>query len=181
MVSVGMVRGDHAPYGRFTRTEDVLTTPFTSAPMDVRAEWTDYNGHLNMAYYHLLFDNALDVVLAPLGLGPQVAAETGASVFTAQAQVHYLRELHAGDSVVVETRLIDHDSKRLHYVQTMRRPGEDEPVAISENLVLHVDLNSRRVAPFAPEVLARIADAVAAHSDLPMPPQVGRRVGLRRE
>ena len=54
-----------------------------------------------------------------------------------------------------------------------------EPAAVSENLILHVDLNSRRVAPFAPEVLARIADAVAAHADLPLPQQVGRRVGLR--
>lgn len=158
-----------------------MITPFISLPLEVRAEWTDYNGHLNMAYYGVLFDSALDVVLAPLGLGPEVAQETGASVFTAQAQVHYLRELHAGDRVTVETRLIAHDSKRLHYVQTMRRLDEDEPAAISENLVLHVDLNTRRVAPFAPEVLARIADAVAAHADLPLPRQVGRRVGLRRD
>jgi len=158
-----------------------LTTPFTSTPMQVEQEWTDYNGHLNMAYYHLLFDRAVDAALVPLGLGPEVAAATGASVFTAQAQVHYLRELHAGDSVVVETRLIEHDSKRLHYVQTMRRLGEDEPAAISENLILHVDLNTRRVAPFAPEVLARVVDAGAAHAELPLPRQVGRRVGLRRD
>ena len=113
-----------------------MATPFISPPMQVEQEWTDYNGHLNMAYYHLLFDRAVDAVLVPLGLGPEVAAETGASVFTAQTQVHYLRELQAGDSVVVETRLIEHDSKRLHYVQTMRRVGEDDPAAISENLVL---------------------------------------------
>ena len=158
-----------------------MATPFISPPMQVEQEWTDYNGHLNMAYYHLLFDRAIDAALVPLGLGPEVAAKTGVSVFTAQAQVHYLRELHAGDSVVVETRLIEHDSKRLHYVQTMRRIGKDETAAISENLVLHVDLTTRRVAPFAPEVLARIAAAVAAHADLPLPRQVGRRVGLRRD
>lgn len=158
-----------------------MTTPFTSPLMEVRSEWTDYNGHLNMAYYGVLFDNALDVVLEALGLGPEVARRTGASVFTAQAQVHYLRELQAGDHVIMETRLIEHDSKRLHYVQTMRRVGEDEPAAVSENLVLHVDLTTRRVAPFAPEVLARIADAVADHADLPLPKQVGRRVGLRRD
>lgn len=158
-----------------------MTAPFTSPPMRVEQEWTDYNGHLNMAYYHLLFDRAVDAALVPLGLGPEVARDTGASVFTAQAQVHYLRELHAGDRVMVDTRLIAHDSKRLHYVQTMRRVGEDAPAAISENLILHVDLATRRVAPFAPEVLARIAEAVAAHADLPLPPQVGRRVGLRRE
>lgn len=158
-----------------------MTAPFASQTMEVLAEWTDYNGHLNMAYYHLLFDRAVDEVLELLGLGPQVAADTGASVFTAQAQVHYLSELHAGDSVVVETRLIAHDAKRLHYVQTMRRQSDGMVAAVSENLVLHVDLTTRRVSRFAPEVQDRIAAAVAAHADLPIPKQVGRRIALKRD
>ena len=157
-----------------------MTRPFTTPPMPVRGEWTDYNGHLNMAYYHVLFDTALDVVLDPLGLGAEVARATGQSVFTAQAQVHYLRELSAGDAVIVETQLIAHDSKRLHYVQVMRHADHGWTAAISENLVLHVDLTTRRVASWAPEVEARIAAAVAEHASIPLPAQVGRRVGLNR-
>lgn len=157
-----------------------MSAPFSSPPMPVRDDWTDYNGHLNMAYYHVLFDNALDVVLGPLGLGPDVARATGQSVFTAQAQVHYLRELNAGDAVIVDTQLIAFDSKRLHYAQTMRHAADGWTAAISENLLLHVDLTTRRVAPFAPDVLARIAATVADHQALPLPPQVGRRVGLQR-
>lgn len=157
-----------------------MSGPFISRPMIVQYEWTDYNGHLNMAYYHVLFDNALDVVLEPLGLGPEVARRTGQSVFTVQAQVHYLRELNAGQHVVVETRLIDHDAKRLHYVQTMRHAEEGWTAAVSENLLLHVDLNTRRVTRWSPEIAQRIADTVAAHASLPLPPQVGRRVGLSR-
>ena len=72
-----------------------MSAPFISPPMAVEDGWTDYNGHLNMAWYHVLFDRALDGVLDPLGLGPQIAAADGVSVFTAQAQVHYLRELNA--------------------------------------------------------------------------------------
>lgn len=158
----------------------VFSAPFRSGPMQVRAEWADYNGHLNMAYYHVLFDGALDVVLEPLGLGPEVARATGSSVFTVQAQVHYLRELHAGDVVRVETRLIAHDDKRLHYVQTMRAEGSDQPAAVTENLLLHVNLATRRAAPWPAVVAERIARAVAAHEMLPLPEQVGRRVGLRR-
>ncbi|WP_273500732.1 thioesterase family protein [Paracoccus sphaerophysae] len=156
-----------------------MSGPFVSAPMPVRPEWADYNGHLNMAYYHVLFDTALDVVLEPLGLGPEVARDTGQSVFTAQAQVHYLRELNIGDSVTVETRLIAHDVKRLHYVQTMRH-SEGWVAAINEALVLHVDLTTRRVTRWSPEVEARVADTVAAHAPLPLPEQVGRRIGLPR-
>lgn len=156
-----------------------MSAAFISPPMAVEDGWTDYNGHLNMAWYHVLFDRALDGVLDPLGLGPQVAAADGVSVFTAQAQVHYLRELNAGDRVTVETRLIAHDAKRLHYVQTMRH-RDGWAAAISENLILHVDLATRRVTPFSPAVAARIAAAVARHADLPLPEQVGRRVGLSR-
>ncbi|HRO13564.1 MAG TPA: thioesterase family protein [Paracoccus sp. (in: a-proteobacteria)] len=154
--------------------------PFVRNGMAIEDGWTDYNGHMNMAYYHVLFDNALDVVLEPLGLGPEVARQAKVSVFTAQAQVHYLSELNAGDRVSVETRLIAHDAKRLHYVQTMRHAEQGRVAAISENLILHVDLITRRVSPFAPDVAARVAQAVAAHADLPLPEQVGRRVGVTR-
>lgn len=156
-----------------------MTAPFVTAPMAVEDGWTDYNGHLNMAYYHVLFDRALDVVLEPLGLGPQVAAADGVSVFTAQAQVHYLRELNAGDRVTVETRLIAQDAKRLHYVQTMRHT-DGWVAAVGENLLLHVDLATRRVVPFSAPVAERIAAKVAEHAALPLPEQVGRRVGLTR-
>src|SRR5690606_23938323 len=72
--------------------------PFVSEPMTVEPQWIDYNGHLNMAYYNVLFDRAVDAALAPAGLGPDYAA-TGASFFTAEAHVRYLRELHAGELV----------------------------------------------------------------------------------
>lgn len=157
----------------------MFPAPFVSAAMTVCGEWTDYNGHLNMAYYHVLFDTALDVVLPPLGLGAAVAGATGSSVFTAQAQVHYLRELNALDRVTVETRLIAHDAKRLHYVQTMRH-ADGWVAAINEAVLLHVDLTTRRVAPWPGTVASNIAAAVAAHAALPMPEQVGRRVSLTR-
>lgn len=156
------------------------TAPFTSPAMEALAEWTDYNGHLNMAWYHVLFDRAIETALEPLGMGAQVAAETGASYFTVQAQIHYLRELHAGDRVAVDTQLIAHDDKRLHYVQTLRRLSDGVVAAVTENLVVHVDLATRRAAPFAPALRERLAAAVTAHASLPLPKQVGRKVGLRR-
>ena len=157
-----------------------MTAPFTSPAMEVLAEWTDYNGHLNMAWYHVLFDRAIEQALQPLGMGAQVAAETGSSYFTVQAQVHYLQELHAGDLVVVDTQLIAHDDKRLHYVQTLRRPSDGVAAAVTENLVVHVDLATRRAAPFAPALRERLTAAIVAHAALELPKQVGRRVGLRR-
>ena len=34
--------------------------PFRSSVTLVRPEWIDYNGHMNMAYYGVLFDEAAD-------------------------------------------------------------------------------------------------------------------------
>lgn len=155
-----------------------MNAPFTSPLLAVRPEWTDYNGHLNMAYYHVLFDMAVDLMLGELGLGPQAAAASGSTIFTVQAQIHYLRELHAGAQVIVNTVLIDCDGKRLHYVQTMRQTDSDVISAVTENIVLHVDLRSRRAAPWPPETAQCLNAAVAAHAALSRPEQVGRKVAL---
>ena len=40
--------------------EPVFFAPFVSSVMRVEPGWIDYNGHLNMAYYHVLFDRAVD-------------------------------------------------------------------------------------------------------------------------
>ncbi|WP_299359434.1 thioesterase family protein [uncultured Paracoccus sp.] len=161
--------------------------PLVAPEQTVRDEWTDYNGHLNMAYYHVLFDQALDSVLDRIGMGAERARRDGLSVFTAEAHVHYLQELNAGDRVQVSLQVLGADAKRLHYVQTMRRVGaggdkaEDGFVAaITENLILHADLSTRRVAPWAPDVAQRWTDLARAHQSMPVPPQVGRVMGLRR-
>ena len=82
------------------------SAPILTAEQVVRDECTDYNGHLNMAYYNVLFDEAVNAALNGLGVGPDQAASGTMSVFTAQAHVHYLRELHAGDRVRVSLRVL---------------------------------------------------------------------------
>lgn len=167
-----------------------MTQPVIAPEQTVRDEWTDYNGHLNMAFYHVLFDQALDSVLDGVGMGVERARRDGLSVFTAEAHIHYLQELNAGDRVQVSLQVLGADAKRLHYVQTMRRVGtraeegsgaEDGFVAaITENLILHADLSTRRVAPWAEDVAQRLTELARAHRSLPVPPQVGRVMGLRR-
>ena len=160
------------------------SAPILTAEQVVRDDWTDYNGHLNMAYYNVLFDEAVNAALNGLGVGPDQAATGTMSVFTAQAHVHYLRELHAGDRVRVSLRVLGVDAKRLHYVQTMMRAGthagEGLVAAVSENLTLSVDLSTRRVTPWTAPVFARLQALAAAHADLPVPPEVGRVIGLNR-
>jgi acyl-CoA thioester hydrolase len=163
---------------RKRETEPVFFAPFVSSTMTVEPGWIDYNGHLNMAYYNVLIDRAVDEAFALVGLGPDYIRERDASYFTAEAHVRYLRELHADDPVRVTIYLIDYDTKRLHYFCELHHAGEGWLSATSEQIALHVDTKARRTAPFPDDVLIRLAHMKAAHGALPLPEGVGRRIAM---
>lgn len=154
--------------------------PFTGKIQKVEEQWTDYNGHLNMAYYNVLFDRCGDEAFEALGLGPDYVKRANCSFFTLEAHITYLRELHAGHEVRVTCQLLDFDVKRVHYVQEMFHAVEGWLAAVSENMVMHIDMAAKKSAPFPPEVLARIAAMREAHKSLPVPHQVGHKIGLPR-
>ncbi len=155
----------------------------TSAPFDehrdvVRPEWIDDNGHFNMGYYVVAFDLATDAWLDHIGLSASERAQSGATTFTLESHVNYLRELREAAPLRFTTRLLAFDQKRIHYFHEMFHATEGFLAATNELMSLHVKLATRRGAPMAPEVLARLADVLSLHETLPLPPQVGRRIGL---
>ena len=158
--------------------EPVFFAPFVSSVMTVDPAWIDYNGHLNMAYYNALVDRAVDEAFFLVGLGPDYARERNASFFIAEAHVRYLRELSANAPVRVAIRLIDYDAKRLHLYAELHHATEDWVSATSEQLALHVDLMTKKTAPFPDDVLERLAMMKAAHRALPRPASIGRAIGM---
>src|SRR3981189_57323 len=113
--------------------------PFVSSVMRVEDHWIDYNGHLNMAYYHVLFDRAVDEAYELIGIGASYVEERRHSCFTSEVHIRYLRELHAGDPVRVTFQLLDFDAKRLHYFEQLFHASEGWVSATSENMRLHVE------------------------------------------
>jgi acyl-CoA thioester hydrolase len=158
--------------------EPVFAAPFVSPVMKVEPEWIDYNGHLNMAYYNVLFDRAVDEAYELMGCGLAYLKDTRHSTFTAEAHIRYLRELHAGAAVRVTLQLIDFDAKRMHYFEQLFHAEEGWLSATSENMVLHVDMTAKKVAPFPDFIAARLAKMKAAHAHLPVPDGVGRRIAM---
>ncbi|MBH5400366.1 thioesterase family protein [Bradyrhizobium sp. CNPSo 4010] len=152
--------------------------PFRASIMQIEPQWIDYNGHLNMAYYNVMFDRAIDQLWLELGIGPGYMKERGGSTFTAECHVRYLREIHFGDPVQIFVWLLDADDKRLHTFEEMRHAGEGWLSATSENMSLHMDMNARRVAPFPPDISERIAAITKAHAALPRPVGIGRSVAM---
>src|ERR1700761_4109447 len=124
--------------------------PFVSWVMRIEPHWIDYNGHLNMAYYNVLFDRAVDETYELIGVGANYVEAQSRSVFTAEVHVRYLRELHAGDPVRVTFQLLDFDSKRLHYFEELHHAEENWLSATSENMALHVDMDANKTAAFPP-------------------------------
>lgn len=154
--------------------------PFRSSVMTIEPGWIDYNGHLNMAYYNVMFDRAADELLALAGLGPHYIGERGLSYMTAEIHVCYVREIFQPDPAVVTVRILDLDDKRLHVFSELRHATEDWISATSEQMYLHVDMTARRTAPFPPDVRTRLEMLKAATEDLPMPERAGRRIGIVR-
>jgi acyl-CoA thioesterase FadM len=99
--------------------EPVFFAPFVSSLMGVEPGWIDYNGHLNMAYYNVLFDRAVDEAFELIGCGLNYVKTRKHSCYTAEVHVRYLRELHAGDPVRVTFQLLDYDAKRMHYFEQL--------------------------------------------------------------
>lgn len=154
-------------------------TPFLSDPMPVEPQWIDYNGHLNMAYYNVLFDRGVDHAYDALNIGEDYARTRALTTYTAEFHICYLRELHEGDMVRVSTQLLDHDAKRMHLFQEMHHE-EGWLAATGEALTLHIDMSGPRVAPFPPDVAARLDQIARAHATLPRPDRAGRQIGIRR-
>ena len=155
--------------------------PFLSSVMQIEPQWIDYNGHLNMAYYNVMMDRAIDEMWLQLGIGPAYMKERQCSTFTAEAHVRYVREIHLGDPVQVAVYLLENDEKRLHTFEELRHAGEGWLSATSENMTLHMDMKARKVAAFPPDIRARIAQVVASHAAVPRPEGIGRTVAMPRK
>ncbi len=144
----------------------------------VRPEWVDYNGHMNVAYYVLVFDHATDAVLDLLDLGEAYRRRARRSVFVGEAHVTYEQEVNAGDRLNVGSRILGFDGKRIILFHEMYRDGTDGLVATNEVLCLHVDLDSRRTAPIPAAAAERIERAVSEGSGVARPSRAGRAIGL---
>lgn len=154
--------------------EKLVETTITVLP-----EWVDYNGHMNLAFYVLAFDKATDHFYDNLGIGLDYRAQKNSSMFTLGINVDYLREVFEGDKLLITTQMLDCDDKRMGYIHHMYEGGDSDPVAINECFAVHVDMDSRKSAPFPVATRERIERTLVAHRQLPLPAHAGRLLGKK--
>tara|TARA_Y100000741_G_scaffold361787_1_gene346375 strand:+ start:1587 stop:2054 length:468 start_codon:yes stop_codon:yes gene_type:complete len=114
-------------------------------------EWTDYNNHMNLSYYILVFDMGAEVILSKFKMGEHSAKTTKKSTMVVETHTTYNNEVKEGDEVNVSLAYFDHDSKRLHYKLEMYDKAKDILSATTEVLALYIDLDKRKVADFEDE------------------------------
>mgnify|MGYP000182509249 FL=1 len=117
----------------------------------IKKEWTDYNNHMNMAYYVLVFDQIWEIILEKFKMGEQSAKTTNMSTMVVETHTTYNNEVKEGDEVEINLTFLDHDKKRLHYKMEMIEKSSKKLSATLEMLSLYIDLNKRRVAEFEDE------------------------------
>ena len=111
-------------------------------------EYTDYNNHLNVAYYVRIFDIAADVMLDNFNMGGESAKKDKKTTFVAEMHTIYNQEVKLGEEVETHVTYIDHDKKRIHYRLSMFHKEKKYIAATNEVLSLYVDLNRRKVVEF---------------------------------
>ena len=129
----------------------------------IKKEWTDYNDHMNMAYYILVFDQVWEVMLEKFKMGENSAKTTNMSTMVVETYTTYNNEVKEGDEVDINLTFFDHDKKRLHYKLEMIEKSSQKLSATLEMLSLYIDLNKRKVSEFEEEKL-KIMDNFINHN-----------------
>jgi len=130
----------------------------------IKKEWTDYNGHMNVAYYIHIFDKASDLFLDKFNMAGESARKNKKSTFVVETHTAYINELKLGEQADVYLTFFDHDKKRIHYKVSMFNKEKKLLAATTEVLSLYIDLEERKVIEFEPEKIKVMNNFIKTNS-----------------
>lgn len=144
----------------------------------VRPEWIDYNGHLNLAYYIVAFDQGVDKPFERIGIGLDYRKRDELGTFAAETHTLYEREVRENDPLRIVCHILAVDKKRMHMFLEMFHAEEGFRAAAQEILYLHVDLKIRKVAPWPDDVRKKLDAMAALSAQSPLPAGIGRKITM---
>ena len=146
---------------------------------NVKKEWVDYNGHMNDAEYNRVFSDATDAWLALIGLNQETIQRLQYTMFTLENHITFLKEMKEDENIQVKVHLYDYDSKRVHVYMEMFNK-DDICSAIYEVMLMGIDINTNRSAPFPEPILESIELYFNTIPINERPKQLGHRIGINR-
>ena len=135
-----------------------MSVPLTSKI--IIKDWIDYNGHMNLSYYILVFDMGAEVILSKFQMGEQAAKTTKRSTMVVETHTNYIKEVKENDEVIISLSHVDHDKKRLHYKLEMYERSKNILSATTEVLALYINLDERKVSEFENEKIKIMNDYI---------------------
>ena len=163
------------------QVEKTLSSPFRTKNQTVLGEWIDYNGHMNVAYYTLAFDKALDFFFEDvLNIGPSFVEKNKEGPFALKASYNYFSELLESESFFVDISILDFDSKRVHVFGEMRKDSSHELSAVFETVLMNMDLSARKVKQYPDRVLEMFKLFKASLDQDKIPIEIGKKITLKK-
>ena len=161
-----------------TRTPDDFIVPIVAWSGVVQPDWIDDNEHMTAMAYPSLFHPRTGALFASIGIDRAYIADRRLSVFQREFRLGYERELLLGDGIEIRSWLIAHDAKRIHHFHELWHVAENYRAAFVEYMSLHIDLATRRTAPFPSDVMDKLNRLAAAYDALPRPAGHGKAIGI---
>lgn len=147
----------------------------------IEAGWIDYNGHLRDAYYGVIVSSAIDDAMDHLGMDAAYRQRTHCTLYTLEQHFFFLHEVKASDQIAVATSLLDYDRKRMHVGCRLSCARLEEPAAVSELMLLHVQQGEKPAsAPFPDEVVSKLESLKAAAASAEAFTPASRKIELKR-
>lgn len=166
-----------------------MTTPHPSydqlaalpsyATQAVPAAFEDINGHLNIRHYVGIASEGLDESLIEVGIAQNWPTVSGQGIFSAEHHMTYLSELRTGDRISVRVRVIGRSERAAHVVAYLLDDGHQRLSYVMEEIFLHIDMASRRSAPWPDDVAAALDRRIAAEAELAWQPTLSGSMALR--
>ncbi|WP_199794647.1 thioesterase family protein [Lentibacillus sp. Marseille-P4043] len=157
-----------------------LTTGKVIIKDHVHKEWIDYNGHMNDAEYVRAFSLGVDSFMRLIGIDEAFREEQNYTMFTMENHVCYLAEMKLDEPFEICVQLLDYDAKRTHVFFELY--GEDgKRAATSEQMLMGIDQNTGRPAPFTDDVFAKVKELAENYTPEVKPEEAGRVIGIRRK
>ena len=166
---------------RQNKTDKILSSPYKTRNQKVLPEWIDYNGHMNVAYYTLAFDKALDFFFEDvLRIGPSFVEKNKEGPFALKASYNYFSELLEEEIFFVDISILDFDSKRVHLFGQMRKDKSLELSAVFETVLMNMDLSARTVKQYPERVLELFSIFKSSLVVDNIPIEIGKRITLKK-
>ena len=143
---------------------------------EVLPNWVDHNGHMNLAYYVLAFDQATDNFFQSFGINNSYRRNSNCSTFAGNIHVYYKRELNLAEEFYIDCTLLGFDDKRIRHMNCMFHKADQTEIAVFESLQLHVSLKERRVCAMPVTLLNNLEKLQAGQPKMCLPKEIGESI-----